>query len=47
VLSGGKLIEGNFFEPTILVDVPKTLLWPRKKPSAHWRRCSASKTKPK
>lgn len=24
VLSGGKLIEGNFFEPTILVDVPKT-----------------------
>ncbi|MGE7990856.1 NADP-dependent succinate-semialdehyde dehydrogenase [Pseudomonas sp. NPDC089554] len=23
VLSGGKLIEGNFFEPTILVDVPK------------------------
>ena len=24
VLSGGKIIEGNFFEPTILVDVPKT-----------------------
>ncbi|HEK1010610.1 MULTISPECIES: NADP-dependent succinate-semialdehyde dehydrogenase [unclassified Pseudomonas] len=24
VLSGGKLIEGNFFEPTILVDVPKS-----------------------
>ncbi|MFJ4443023.1 NADP-dependent succinate-semialdehyde dehydrogenase [Pseudomonas sp. NPDC089422] len=24
VLSGGKLIEGNFFEPTILVDVPNT-----------------------
>ncbi|WP_313454981.1 NADP-dependent succinate-semialdehyde dehydrogenase [Pseudomonas sp.] len=24
VLSGGNLIEGNFFEPTILVDVPKT-----------------------
>jgi len=24
VLSGGKLIEGNFFEPTILVNVPKT-----------------------
>jgi len=24
VLSGGKLIEGNFFQPTILVDVPKT-----------------------
>jgi len=24
VLSGGKVIEGNFFEPTILVDVPKT-----------------------
>ena len=24
VLSGGKLIEGNFFEPTILIDVPKT-----------------------
>ncbi|WP_462401679.1 NADP-dependent succinate-semialdehyde dehydrogenase [Pseudomonas sp. Marseille-QA0332] len=24
VLSGGKQIEGNFFEPTILVDVPKT-----------------------
>ncbi|MFJ4385052.1 NADP-dependent succinate-semialdehyde dehydrogenase [Pseudomonas sp. NPDC089408] len=24
VLSGGKLIEGNFFEPTILVDVPRT-----------------------
>ncbi|WP_087501889.1 NADP-dependent succinate-semialdehyde dehydrogenase [Pseudomonas sp. SID14000] len=23
VLSGGKIIEGNFFEPTILVDVPK------------------------
>jgi succinate-semialdehyde dehydrogenase/glutarate-semialdehyde dehydrogenase len=24
VLTGGKLIEGNFFEPTILVNVPKT-----------------------
>ncbi len=24
VLAGGKIIEGNFFEPTILVDVPKT-----------------------
>ena len=24
VLTGGKLIEGNFFEPTVLVDVPKT-----------------------
>ncbi|MGE8466771.1 MAG: aldehyde dehydrogenase family protein, partial [Pseudomonas putida] len=24
VLAGGKLIEGNFFEPTILVNVPKT-----------------------
>ncbi|MFJ4455735.1 NADP-dependent succinate-semialdehyde dehydrogenase [Pseudomonas sp. NPDC089392] len=24
VLSGGKIIEGNFFEPTILVDVPRT-----------------------
>ncbi|RNF85824.1 NADP-dependent succinate-semialdehyde dehydrogenase I [Pseudomonas putida] len=24
ILSGGKIIEGNFFEPTILVDVPKT-----------------------
>lgn len=24
MLSGGKLIEGNFFEPTILVDVPNT-----------------------
>ncbi|WDY57819.1 NADP-dependent succinate-semialdehyde dehydrogenase [Pseudomonas sp. PSKL.D1] len=24
VLSGGKLIEGNFFEPTILVNVPNT-----------------------
>lgn len=24
VLSGGKQIEGNFFEPTILADVPKT-----------------------
>ena len=24
VLAGGKIIEGNFFEPTILVDVPKS-----------------------
>ncbi|MDF3175310.1 NADP-dependent succinate-semialdehyde dehydrogenase [Pseudomonas sp. ER28] len=24
VLAGGKIIEGNFFEPTILVEVPKT-----------------------
>ncbi|SPO55695.1 succinate-semialdehyde dehydrogenase [Pseudomonas sp. JV551A1] len=24
VLAGGKIIEGNFFEPTILIDVPKT-----------------------
>jgi succinate-semialdehyde dehydrogenase/glutarate-semialdehyde dehydrogenase len=47
VLAGGKPMEGNFFEPTILTNVPKTLPWPRKKPSARWRRCSASKTKPK
>lgn len=47
VLSGGKIIEGNFFEPTILVDVPKTAAVAKEETFARWRRCSASRTRPK
>ncbi len=49
VVSGGKphALGGTFFEPTILVDVPKNALVSRTRPSARWRRCSASRTRPR
>ena len=50
VVTGGKrhALGGTFFEPTVLADVEAGMRWcRRRKPSARWRRCSASRTRPR
>lgn len=48
VVTGGKphALGGNFFQPTILVNVPTAPKWRKRRPSARWPRCSALKMKP-
>ena len=49
IVTGGKrhALGGTFFEPTVLADVAPTHWCRRRKPSGRWRRCSASRTRPK
>ena len=43
VIVGGKKLQGQFFEPTVIADATGDMLCARRKPSARWRRSSSSR----
>jgi succinate-semialdehyde dehydrogenase/glutarate-semialdehyde dehydrogenase len=47
VVVGGSRSGERFYTPTVLADVSATCCAPRKRPSARWHRCSASRPRPK
>jgi hypothetical protein len=49
VLTGGKrhALGGTFYEPTVIADVTPDMKSRARRPSARWRRCSASRPRPR